>query len=148
MAATAVKHRLLAAAFSLLFSGSPLFADRAADIRSQISYVATALASGNAADALTPFDKSCPNFEKLSGYFQGITLFQVENEVDVVDEDDQTNTETKVTVDWTLTLTDLGTNRTDHRTAEINLRLALKHGKWKIVEFSPIDIFNPLPKWR
>lgn len=139
--------RVLPAAALLLLVRSPLLADRAADIRTQISYVATALTSGNAADALTPFEKSSANYEKLSGYFQGLTVYQIENEVDITDEDDTKSTETKVTVDWALTLTDLATNRTDRRTAEINVRLVLKDGKWKIAEFSPIDIFNPLPKW-
>ena len=87
MAATAVKRRLFAAAVLLSFAG-PLLADRASDVRSQISYVATSLASGSAADALTPFDKSCSNYQKISDYFQGLTVYQIENEVDVTDEDD------------------------------------------------------------
>ncbi len=130
-----------------MFSGSPLLADRAADIRSQISHIATSLASGDVEDALDPFDKSCASYDKLSGYFQGLTVFQIENGVDVTDEDDTSDTQTKVTVNWAITLTDRSSNRTDHRTADINIRLVLKGRKWKIVDFSPIDIFNPLTKW-
>ena len=146
MAAIARKAPLVTAAL-LLLSGSPLLADRAGDIRSQISYVATSLASGSAADALGPFDKSYASYEKLSGYFQGLTVFQIQNEVDVTDEDDTSETESKVTISWAMTLTDPTIDRTDRRTAEINVRVLLKGGKWKIVEFSPIDIFNPLTKW-
>lgn len=136
---------LLAAA--LLLPRSPLLADRGADIRSQISHIATSLAFGNAADALTSFDKSYPNYEKLSDYFQGLAAFQIENEVDVSDEEDTSDVETKVTISWTLTLTDLATNRTNRRNADINIRFVLERGKWKIVEFAPIDIFSPLVKW-
>jgi hypothetical protein len=96
---------------------------------------------------MEPFDKSYANYDKLSGYFQGLTVFQVDNEVDVTDEDDTSDTETKVTANWSITLTDRSTNRTDHRAADINIRFVLKGRKWKIVDFSPIDIFNPLTKW-
>jgi len=147
MAAIAPRTQFLTTALLLIFPGSPLLADRAAEVRSQISHIATSLASGNAEDAMEPFDKSFASYDKLSGHFQGLTVFQIENEVDVTDEDDTSDTETKVTVNWSITLTDLSTNRTDHRAADINMRLVLKDRKWKIVDFSPIDIFNPLAKW-
>ena len=140
------RRTLFTAAALLLLSGSPLLADRAADIRSQICYIATSLGNGSAADALTPFDKSYVDYEKLSSYFQGLTALQIENEVDVTDEDDTSDTETKVTVTWAITLTDISSSHTDHRSADINIRLVLKGRKWKIVEFSPIDIFNPLSR--
>ncbi len=128
-----------------LVSASPLQADRAADVRAQLSYIATALSSGNAADAMSPFDKSFSNYEKLGNYFQGLNAFQVANEIDVVDEQD-TPADTKLTVNWTLTLTDLGTDTAERRTGEINVRLVRKDGKWKIVDFSPISLFNPQQK--
>lgn len=135
-----------AAVMLVVFAAAqPLEADRSADVRTQISYVATALTSGNAADAMSPFEKSFSDYEKLSNYFQGLNAFQVGNEVDVVDEQD-TDTDTKLTVKWTLTLTDSGTNATERRTADINVRLVLREGKWKIVDFSPISLFNPQQK--
>ena len=121
-----------------------LRADRA-DVRAQISSVATALSAGNPADAMAPFDKSFPNYEKLAEYFQGLVAYNVENEVDVTDEQD-TDTDTKLTVSWTLTLTDLGTNSTESHTGDVNIRLLKKDGKWKIVDFSPINFFNPQQK--
>lgn len=138
----------LGVAVLLLLLPSAASADRAADVRSQISHIATSLASGNAADALQPFDKSYADYEKLSGYFQGLAVRQVDNEIDITDEDDSSDTETKVTINWNLTLTDPVTNRTDQRTANINARLVLEKGKWKIVDFSPIEIFNPVVNWK
>lgn len=125
---------------------APSRADRAADVLAQLNHVATALTDGNALDAMSPFDKSFADYEKLSNYFAGLTsAFQVINEVKVEDEQD-TETETKLTVSWTLTLTDLGTGYSEQRSGEINVRLILKDGKWKIVDFSPIDLFNPAQK--
>lgn len=118
-------------------------ADRAADVLAQLNHVATALTDGNGLDAMSPFDKSFPDYQKLSNYFDGLTSsFQLVNEAKIADEQD-TDTETKLTVDWTLTLTDLATGHSEQRTGEIDVRLILKDGKWKIVGFSPIDLFNP-----
>jgi hypothetical protein len=122
-----------------------IYADRADDIRAQVSYIGTALSSGNATDAMTPFDKSFPNYQKLSNYFQGLTAFQIANEIDFIEEDDS-ETDAKLTVNWILTLTDLATDATERRTGEINIRLAWKNGKWKIVDFAPIVLFDPNQK--
>ncbi len=131
----------------MVLAGAPsLRADRAADIRAQLSYVATSLTAGNATDAMGPFDKSFSNYNKLSSYFQGLSAaFQVDNEVDVIDEQDM-DASSNLTITWTLTLTDLGTDATERRTQDINVRLVLKDGKWKIVDFSPISLFNPQHK--
>ncbi len=151
MAATAPKQTRWrrarhAAAFLILVSfETPAFADRAGDMRAQISEVSTALTSGNAEQAMVPFDKSYKNYDQLSGYFQSLSSFQIENEVDVTDEQD-THTGSTVVVSWTLTLTDPSTNRSEQRAADITVRLMSRGGKWKIVDFSPLDIFNPLRK--
>ena len=124
----------------------PLKADRAQDVLSTINYVATALAGDNAPDAMTPFDKSFPNYVKLRDYFAGLTdSWQIVNEVDVTDEEG-TATQSNVTLQWTMTLTNNTTLQTERRTGEIHVRLALEHGKWKILDLSPIDFFNPQPK--
>jgi hypothetical protein len=123
-----------------------LYADRPADVLATINYVATALASGNAIDAMTPFNKSFANYAKLRDYFSGLTdSSDVVNEVDVTDEEDS-DTESSVTIDWTLTLTNKTTLHTERRSGEIHIRLKLQNEKWKIVDFYPIDLFNPLPK--
>jgi len=124
----------------------PLQADRAHDVLSTINYVATALAGDNAADAMTPFDKSFPNYVKLRDYFEGLTDgWQIVNEVDVTDEEDSA-TQSNITVQWTMTLTNKSTFQIERRSGQIHLRLALEHGKWKVVDFSPIDFFDPQPK--
>jgi hypothetical protein len=118
-------------------------ADQASEARSQLEVIATALTTGNPVQAMTPFDKSYPNYDKLSNYFGGLTnAFQIVNEIDVTGEED-TSTETKLTVSWTITLSDLGTNYTEQRRADVNVRLMLKDRKWKIVDFEPIAIFDP-----
>lgn len=122
---------------------STMRADQAQDIRARISQIATALTAGNPAEAMAPFDKSYPDYAKLSSYFAGLTsAFQVENEVSVTDEEDAP-TESKVTIDWSLTLTDLGTNATIQRTAVITAKLVRQGREWRIIAFAPIEIFNP-----
>lgn len=143
MAATGhSSHRFLRFTI-VVVSISTMRADQAQDIRARIDQIATALTAGNPAEAMIPFDKSYPDYAKLSSYFAGLTgAFQVENEVSVTDEED-TATESQVTIDWSLTLADLGTNATIQRTAVITAKLVRKGREWKIIAFTPIDIFNP-----
>jgi hypothetical protein len=157
MAAIELKRTRRKAAVSallplLLMDALPLHADRAADVRAQIAYVASALGSGNPSDALGPFDKSCKDYQKLEGYFRALTAgFDVTSEVEILDEQDE-EAETRLLVNWSLTLansraaTDLTASTSERRSANINIRLVPQKGKWKIVEFSPIDIFNPQGK--
>ena len=136
----------------LLASVLPLRADRAADVRAQISYVASALGSGNPSDALGPFDKSYKDYQKLKDYFSALTAgFDVTSEVEILDEQDE-EAETRLLVNWSLTLansraaTDLTASTSERRSMNVNIRLVPKKGKWKIVDLSPIDIFNPQGK--
>ena len=136
----------------LLVAAPVLQADRAADVRAQVSYVAAALGNGNPTDALSPFDKSCKDYQKLRNYFQALTNgFQVTSEVEILNEQDE-EAETKLLVTWILTLTSLGSpsdvagGSSERRSADINIRLVPQKGKWKIVDFSPIGIFNPQGK--
>ena len=142
MAVTA--PRIILAAFVLALAQA--HADQAADARAKLEVIARGLSEGNPADAISPFDKSYPDYEKLSGYFGGLTnAFQIVNEIDVVDEQD-TGTDTTLTVHWTITLSDLGSNYTERRASDLQVRLILKDLKWKIVQFAPIGIFDPKPK--
>lgn len=130
-------------ALLFIFCAFPVFADRAEDVRATVTYVASALSNGNALDALGPFDKSFKNYEKLTEYFQALTQgFEVTSEIELKDEDDA-DAETKLRVEWSLTLTDALSKTNIQRTAEINLTLALKGSKWKIVDLSPIEFFSP-----
>lgn len=131
---------LLAAAVSLLRP------DPASDLRSQLDVIARGLSAGDPAAAIVPFDKSLPDYDKLSNYFGGLTqAFSIVNEIDVADEQDS-DTQVKATVHWTITLSDLGSNYTERRVGDIDIRMILRARKWKIVEFAPIDVFDPRPK--
>jgi len=124
-------HRALctAALAMLTLPALPLHADRPGDVLATINYVATALASDNAVDAMAPFDKSFANYAKLRDYFSGLTeSSQLVNEVDLTDEQDS-DTQSSVTVDWTLTLTNKTTLQTERRSGEIDIRLTLQGGK-------------------
>lgn len=156
MAATGAK---VAAVFAFLCV--PAFADRAADVLAQLAYAANALSNNNPSDAMEPFDKSCPNYDQIKDFFNGLTnSYAIRNEIDVADEDDSAESETKITINWTITLTprsgqsqangrddyNAQVNRedaTERRVGDVQVRLVLKRGKWKIVSFSPIAIFDP-----
>lgn len=140
MAATGLRIIALFAALPLLY------ADQTADLRSQLDVIARGLSAGDPAAGMTVFDRSLKDYVKLSNYFGGLTnAFNIVNEIDVSDEQDS-NDEIKATVHWTITLSDVGSNYTERRAGDINLRLVQRGRKWKIVEFAPIDIFDPRPK--
>jgi hypothetical protein len=114
--------------------------------RATVSYVASALTAGNPADAMSCFDKSVAGYEKLRGYFSGLTgAFQLVNQLEVTEEQDAA-AEATLTVEWTVTLSDPQTGYAENRNAAIHVRLVQKSGKWKIVEFAPIELFNPQHK--
>ncbi|HEY3939316.1 MAG TPA: hypothetical protein VGL97_17930 [Bryobacteraceae bacterium] len=116
---------------------------QSANVRRCIGSVATALTAGDPADAMSNFDKSFSGYEKLNSYFAALTnSFELGNEIDVTDEQDSA-TETKLTVHWVLSLTGLQNRHAENRSGDLNIRLVRKGGKWKIVDFSPLDLFNP-----
>src|SRR5581483_1641411 len=84
-------------ALVLLLASSGL-ADQASEALERLNYVATALSDNNPADAMVPFDKSLPEYEKLRRYFAGLTDgFQLTNEATVTDEE-HSEGETKLTL--------------------------------------------------
>lgn len=92
---------------------------------------------------MTPFDRSFADYEKLRGYFGGLTgAFQLVNQLEVTEEEDSAK-DAQLTIEWTLTLSDSQTGYAETRNATVHVRLAEKDGKWKIVEFSPITLFDP-----
>jgi hypothetical protein len=107
---------------ALLAAVSLLRADPASDLRSQLDGIARGLSAGDPAAAIAPFDKSLPDYDKLSSYFGGLTqAFNIVNELDVTDEQDST-AEVKATVRWTITLSDVGSNFTERRTGDMEDR--------------------------
>jgi hypothetical protein len=143
-ASTAAKVCVLLALFAGLSSAQAQDTPKEnQDIRRRVSDVAMALTAGNPAEAMEPFDKSFNDYAKLRDYFSALTAaYDLGSEVEVVDEQD-TGNEVKLTARWTLTLTEQQTHSARNRTAEISMRLVRKNGKWKILEFSPISLFDP-----
>lgn len=140
-------RRAAGAALLAILAVVPIRADRAGDILSTLNRVAAALTAGLASDAMEPFDKSFSGYATLLEYFSGLTNnSQLVNEIDVVDEQDDSATRSSLTIQWTLTMTDKTSFETRQRSGEIHVRIALQDGKWKIVQFSPIDLFDPQSK--
>jgi hypothetical protein len=134
-----IARKLLLAA---MMSAATVAADQAHDVLRTINHVASALTGGNPADAMISFDKSCPNYTSLQDDFIGLTDgYELSNEADVTDEADSP-TETTLTLQWTLSLTNKSSSENLTRKAEIHVRLRKENGKWKIVDFSPADFFN------
>jgi hypothetical protein len=122
---------------------TPLFGDQASDALATVTRVATALSANNPAAAIAQFDPSYSEYDKLKNYFIGLTgAYNITSEISIADEQVSTGAES-FRLDWTLTLTHPNTSFSKQRAAEVQVRLIRKKGKWKIVSFSPIDIFNP-----
>jgi hypothetical protein len=143
----AVTGRSSAAIVVLIALALPGHGDESADLRRRLSDVATALASGNPEQAMECFDKQkFADYDKLRGYFDGLTsAYQVDSQIDVNDEEG-TETEAKLTVHWTLTLTDPATSLDLRRDAEMTVKLVRMKNSWQIVAMAPLDIFDPQMK--
>jgi hypothetical protein len=131
--------------FAALAGAAPSLAqsDQPAQVQARLSQIANALSAGDPADAIAAFSKSSQQYDRLRDYFIGLTgAFSIVNEVNVLEENDL-KTESQVTLHWAMTLTDNQNNSSNQRTAEIHARFQLERGRWLIVDFTPIDIFDP-----
>jgi zona occludens toxin (predicted ATPase) len=129
----------------LLFAAAAVaaHADQAQDVLRAVNQIASALTDGSPSDAIAPFDKSVVGYETLENEFVGLTnAYQIANEVEVLDEDDSPG-ESKLTLRWTITLTNIQSSESSRKSAEVHVRLRLQKKQWKIVEFSPVDLFTP-----
>lgn len=118
-------------------------ADNSPDPLSAVNRLTTALSDGDAEDAIDAFDKSCPDYEELAQCFVGLTgSFSISNEADVI-EDTVNNKDATLTLDWTLDLRSLATEQTVRRRQQVKVDLVKRKNVWKIVRFSPVDLFNP-----
>jgi hypothetical protein len=128
----------------LAWGAVPLCADQAADVLVTVNYIASALSDDNPTDAMTPFEKSFPNYDKLAGYFEGLVdRALVTSGIQVVDEQDGAQS-TDLIVRWTMDLSDRNmTGLTEDRTGDLHVHLVKKKGKWKIASLSPISFFDP-----
>lgn len=127
---------------SMLFA-SLAAADQPRDVLDAINHLSSALASGDPADAMTPFDRNMAGYDTLQDYFVGLTSsYQITNEAEVIDEQDSPS-ESELTLRWAVILTGRQSNVTTRKAAEVHVKLRLFKRQWKIVEFTPIDIFTP-----
>jgi hypothetical protein len=133
-----------ALSFVLGFSSlKSLRADEPGVARSQLDDIATSLSAGNPAAAMEPFSKSFADYEKIRDYFIGLTnSFIIVSEIDVTEEQD-TATEYTATARWIITFNSANDHHSNQRTGEIHIRSVKEKKKWKIVGFSPIDLFDP-----
>lgn len=138
MAAIAPKLGLL-----LAVTAFSAYADQAQDVLRAVNQTASALTDGDPSDAMTPFDKSVAGYETLQDEFASLTnAYQIANEVEVLDEDDSAS-ESQLTLRWAITLTNIQSSQSSRKTAEVHVKLRLEKKNWKIVEFSPVDLFTP-----
>jgi hypothetical protein len=143
MAAIERSFRSLAIAALLSFLAAAARADQAADLRELVMQVSNAISAGNAPDAISAFSKSCKDYDKLQRDFTGLAdTYQITNEVNFLD-DPTEGDEPEMHVHWTMTLGDAQHTFSTQRAADIAVRFRLEKGKWKIVGFAPIDIFDP-----
>ncbi|HLH02836.1 MAG TPA: hypothetical protein VKX25_08700 [Bryobacteraceae bacterium] len=143
MAVTARNFRSLAVAalFCVLTTGAR--ADQAGDLRERVMQVSNAISAANGPDAMEVFSKSCKDYDKLRRDFTGLADgYQITNEVNFLD-DPSEGDEPEMHVHWTMTLGDAQHTFSIQRAADITVRFRREKGKWKIVEFAPIDIFDP-----
>ncbi len=108
-----------------------------------IGDVANALSGGNAEQAMEGFSKKCTNYQKLSGDFQTLTnAYLVTNRVQFIDEE-VTATAATVKVHWEMSVTTKGAEYNTNRDADLTFKLVREGKHWRIVELTPIDIFDP-----
>ena len=131
---------------AVLIAALPLWADRAADVLATVNHVATGLTDNNVPDALEAFSKDCPDYARLRDSFNGLSSRgDVINEVDVVDEEDK-ETETKLTLQWTMTITSReNSSDVETRTERVTIKLIQQGKEWKIADLRPISFFDPQP---
>jgi hypothetical protein len=138
MAVTALRAAILLFSAALVST-----ADQSRDVLDVINHVASGLTNGDPSDAMSPFSKSFAKYDTLQNYFVALTnAFQITNEAGVVDEQDSP-AETRLTLEWSLNLTGRVSNENTRRTGEVQVRLVLEKHQWRIVDFSPISLFDP-----
>ena len=128
----------------MIFGAAPLNADQAAEALAAVNYIASALSDDNPVDAMTPFEKSYPDYDKLAGYFEGLTeRGLVTSEVQVVDQQDHEQS-IDLVVQWTLDLSNRSmTGLTETRIGNLQVHLVKQKDKWKIASLSPVSFFDP-----
>jgi len=118
-------------------------ADDSADIHRVIGDMANAISAGEVSQAMSGFSKKYANYDKLSDDFDALTsAYFVENTVAFTDEE-VSATEASVSVHWDLALTTKQSGFTKNRSADVTVKLVREGKHWRIMELSPIALFDP-----
>ncbi len=138
MAAIGLRFPLL-----MLVAASAMMADQAHDVLHVVNNLTTALGDNDAPEAMSYVDRSFAGYDRMAADLGNLTAgYSISNEADVIDEDD-TADESKLTLDWSLTLRSQGTGQTVSRHEQVLVRLVCKGKRWKIVDFAPLKLFDP-----
>jgi len=138
MAATALSR--LALVFAL---AGTLAGQQSKAIYRQVATVATSLTAGSAAEAMMPFDKSFDGYERLRDDFNALAnAYQMVNQIEILDQNIVAG-EATLTVHWVLTLSDPVMELGETRTQDVTVKLSFRKYQWRIVGFSPLDLFDP-----
>lgn len=115
-----------------------------ADLLEPVSYVATALTNDDSSDAMKPFDKQMPDYDRIKRCFAGLMdRGLLSNKITVIRDESSGDTATLV-LNWTLTIESrLDPVSNERRQREVTVKLKHEKKGWKIVSFSPIDLFEP-----
>lgn len=120
------------------------FADTHSDVLELFASMTSALSDDNPAGFMKGFDKNMADYDKLSGYVDGlIREAEVSASVDPV-KDEGDDMKRSVDLDWTLQIRSrqmAGPLVERQQTAHVELVKQKKH--WRIVSFTPIDLFAP-----
>jgi hypothetical protein len=138
MAATALKRAVL-----LFACAAALAAQQSKAIYRQVAHVAGALTARDPNDAMTPFDKSFAAYDRLRDYFTALTnAYQMVNQIAVLDQN-IAPAEATLTVNWELTMSDPANGLSETRSQDVVIKLSFLKDRWRIVDLSPLALFDP-----
>jgi hypothetical protein len=118
-------------------------ADDSADVHRVIGDLANAISAGEVSQAMSGFSKKCADYGKLNDYFDALAgAYFVENTVAFTDEEISA-TEASVSLHWDLALTTKQSGFTKNRSADVTVKLAREGKHWRIMELTPLSLFDP-----
>jgi hypothetical protein len=127
----------------LFLLAGTLTAQQSKAIYRQVANVATSLTAGDALEAMTSFDKSFDGYARLRDDFSAlVSAYQLVNQIEVLDQNIVAGDAT-LTVHWVLTLSDPVTSLGETRTQDVTVKLSFLKYQWRIVGFSPLELFDP-----
>ena len=119
-------------------------ADTHSDVLELFASMTSALSDDNPAGFMKAFDKNMPDYDKLAGYVDGlIREAEVSASIEPI-KDEGDDVKRSVDLDWTLQIRSrqmAGPMVERHQAVHVELAKQKKH--WRIVSFTPVDLFAP-----